>query len=113
MPKFALAALILVASAGLVRAEIDTSFSGFPEINVYHPGDPTYNGSITSDYITGLLRPKWTRAMTDVGGWPSMYTFKNDIYLEWTLVDGHRGAVGPGATGQLVRWRSQDQGNSW
>jgi hypothetical protein len=112
MRKLVLAAVLTCACLPSASAAI-TSFDGFPQINVVQPGNRTFSTPLTSDYVQGPLRPKWTRAMTDVGGWPAMYEFKNDIYLEFDLVDGHRGANAPGATGQLVRLRSSDQGQTW
>lgn len=107
-------AVVGVCNVQICTAEIETSFAGFPAINVLQPGDPTFDTPLTSDFVDAPLRPKWTRAMADVGGWPTMFEFKNDIYLEFNLVDGHRGAGGaPGATGQLVRYRSSDDGNTW
>jgi hypothetical protein len=118
MRKTVLAALVLAATAacnvGRCWAEIDTSFAGFPEINVLQPGKATFDRPHTSDFVAEALHPKWTRAMTDVGGWPSMFRFQSDIYLEFQRVDGHRGAGhAPGANGDLMRYRSGDNGNTW
>jgi hypothetical protein len=106
-------AAIAASSGAPCCAEI-TSFDGFPEINVLQPGNPTFSTPRTSDYVEGALRPKWTRAMTDIGGWPAMYKFQDDIYLEFQRVDGHRGkGNAPGANGDLVRYRSSDDGSTW
>jgi hypothetical protein len=107
------AAAATVGNMKLSSAEI-TSFNGFPTINVLQPGNPTFDSPTTSDFVTGLLRPNWTRAMSDVGAWPSLFQFQDDIFLEFSLVDGHRGTGGaPGATGAEVRYRSPDKGNTW
>ncbi len=90
-------------------------FDGFPTIHTYEPGNKSF-ATITSDKITGLLRPEWTRAMGDVGAWPAMFTFEGNIYLEFESTNGHAGLNGSGsngATGELLRYRSADNGKTW
>jgi hypothetical protein len=93
-----------------VKSEADR-FAGFPEIGKYRPGERT-SETITSDRVEGLIRPTWTRAMGDLGGWPSMVRFKRDIFLYFPHVDGHRGTQFE-ATGQMLRYVSRDEGRNW
>src|SRR4051794_37530629 len=94
LPKFSnwflAAAAIGFSAATPTSAAADDPFAGFPEINVLHPGQRSFD-VITSDMPQGLLRPAWTRAMSDVGAWPVMFRFQNDIYLEFNRVNGHLG----------------------
>lgn len=87
------------------------SFAGFPAIGKHRPGQRSVK-VITSDAVTGLVRPRWTRAMTDLGGWPILYRFQGTIYLLFPHVDGHRGKKLE-ATGKLVCLASKDEGNTW
>jgi hypothetical protein len=103
--------LLVALHAPFAAAEI-TSFDGFPVVHQLYPGERFF-ATITSDAVQGLLRPKWTRAMCEIGGWPTMYEFQNDIYLEFNAVNGHGGTGREGATGELVRLRSPDQGSTW
>lgn len=87
------------------------SFDGYPEINVHRPGERSFP-TITSDGVKGLVRPKWTRAMADLGGWPAMHRFKDEIFLVYPNVDGHRGKKYEGA-GAFHRLTSRDEGKTW
>ncbi len=64
----------------------DKSFAGFPEIGKHRPGERTLK-VITSDAIIGLRRPKWTRAMSDLGGWTAMVATAKPPYSEWEMSD--------------------------
>jgi hypothetical protein len=86
-------------------------FAGFPPIGKYRPGERTRK-VITSDAVTGVRRAKWTRAMTDLGGWPAMFRFQGTIYLVFPHVDGHRGKRLEG-TGKLICYASKDDGRTW
>lgn len=114
MRKITSIAIIVLFNAGFCLAEI-TSFDGFPEINILQPGNNSFgNHPITSDFVDAPLRPEWTRAMTDIGAWPSMFQFNGDIYLEFNLLNAHFGTNALfGATGELVRYRSSDNGSTW
>lgn len=112
--SFVIIACLLLVGFG-ARAEKAQSkadqFAGFPEIGKYRPGKRS-SEIITSDRVEGLIRPKWTRAMGDLGGWPSMVRFKTDILLCFPHVDGHRGKRFE-ATGQMLCYVSRDEGKSW
>ena len=88
------ALLTSLSVAGVVAGEKKEAgdvkpFAGFPEIRKYRPGRRSRE-VITSDGVQGLLRPKWTRPMTDLGGWPCMFRFKRHIYFVFYHGDGHR-----------------------
>lgn len=104
----------LLLAAG-VSALADTppgkSFTGFPPIGKHRKGERSVK-VITSDAVTGLIRPKWTRSMTDLGGWPVMYRFQGTIFLTFPHVDGHQGKKLE-ATGKLVCYASKDDGATW
>jgi hypothetical protein len=95
---------------GVARGDAK-SFAGFPEIGKHRPGARTLK-VITSDAITGLRRPKWTRAMNDLGGWTAMLRFREMILLIYPHVDGHRGKRLEG-TGEMHALASRDHGKSW
>jgi len=86
-------------------------FAGFPEINKFRRGERSVK-VITSDGVTGLVRPKWTRAMSDLGGWPAMHRFKGTIYFVFPHVDGHRYNRFE-ATGKHFVYASKDEGKTW
>ena len=86
-------------------------FAGFPPIGKHRPGERSLK-VIASDGAKDLLRPKWTRAMGDLGGWPAMYRFQKNIYLVYPHVDGHR-EKRLEASGKLVYMVSKDEGKSW
>jgi hypothetical protein len=86
-------------------------FAGFPPVGKHRPGERSVK-VITSDAVTGAVRPRWTRAMGDLGGWPAMYRFKGTIYLVFPHVDGHRGKRFEGA-GKLLCYASADEGKTW
>ena len=50
---------------------------------------------IASDPVQGLLRPKWTRAMSERGSAVNMFRFKGDIYFVHGDEDGQRGVADP------------------
>src|SRR5262245_52635361 len=56
----------------------DDRFAGFPPINQFRQAERT-QPAIVSDGVADVLRPKWTRAMTDLGGWPSFFRFRGDL----------------------------------
>ncbi len=86
-------------------------FSGFPPIGVHRKGERT-QPVIVSDGVTEVLRPKWTRAMTDLGGWPTMFRFRKEIYLAFYHGDGHRYKQHE-ATDRIKTYRSRDEGRTW
>ncbi|MBM4072595.1 MAG: hypothetical protein FJ271_27245 [Planctomycetes bacterium] len=107
-----LSALTLLALAPAVAAqENGDRFAGFPPINKTRPGNKSF-AVLTSDVLPGLIRPKWTRAMTDLGAWPAMTRFKSDIVLVYIHWDGHRYKKLE-ATGEGRGLRSSDEGKSW
>jgi len=86
-------------------------FAGFPPIGKHRPGERSLK-VLTSDGPKDLLRPRWTRAMGDLGGWPAMYRFQKNIYLAYPHVDGHREKKLE-ATGKLLYYVSKDEGKTW
>lgn len=86
-------------------------FASFPPIGQFRPGERS-TVIITSDGITNVVRPKWTRAMGDLGGWPVMYRYRDTIVLQYPHVDAHRGRRLE-ATSEQVQWISRDEGRSW
>ena len=86
-------------------------FAGFPPIGVHRQAIPT-RPVLVSDGVASVLRPKWTRAMTDLGGWPSMFRFKGDIYFVFYHGDGHRYKQAE-STDRLKTYRSRDEGKTW
>ena len=108
--RFIPSSIMLAAIAATHAAEPDR-FAGNPAIGQHRPGERTLK-TITSDAVTGLVRPKWTRAMTDLGAWPVMVRFKQDILLTFYHGDGHRGKQHE-ATGELWTYRSGDDGRTW
>jgi hypothetical protein len=106
-----LACLAVVFAFNLEAGLADDRFTDFPEIGKFRPGKRSVE-VITSDVVTGLVRPKWTRAMGDLGGWPAMFRFRGTIYLVFPHVDGHRGKRFE-ATGKLLCYTSGDDGRTW
>lgn len=111
-----LGASVLAVAAAMPLGHADErkdgkDYSGFPPIGKHRPGAKSFK-TITSDAVTGLLRPKWTRAMTDLGGWPVMYRFKKNIYIAYPHVDGHQ-EKRLEATGKQILLVSKDDGRSW
>ena len=100
-----------LATNGEEAKSASDRFAGFPEIGKYRPGKRSRE-VITSDGVEGLLRPKWTRAMGDLGGWPAMFRFKRATFLHFPHVDGHR-YKRLEATGKILRYVSKDEGKSW
>jgi hypothetical protein len=86
-------------------------FAKFPAIGQYRAGERSA-AFITSDGVTNVIRPKWTRAMGDLGGWPILYRFKGKIYLQYPHVDAHRGNRLE-ATGDQIQYVSSGEGKSW
>lgn len=86
-------------------------FKGFPPIGKFRPGERSAK-MITSDAMTGVARPKWTRAMGELGGWPVLYRFKRQIFLHYPHVDAHRGKRFEGTGGQ-IDLVSNDEGKTW
>lgn len=109
LPRIGLSWALLLSLAPVGWSQ--DRFAGFPPINKFRKGDRSAK-VITSDAITGVVRPKWTRAMTDLGGWPAMYRFKGTIYLHFPHVDGHRGKKFE-STGKLLTYASTDEGKTW
>lgn len=109
--RFALTFVLILGSLTASAVKSEDRFSGFPVIGKARPGDRTQK-VITSDGVAGLRRPKWTRAMGDLGGWPAMFRFKDAIHLVFPHVDGHRGKVLEG-TGKLLHYASTDHGQTW
>src|SRR5690349_1513411 len=101
----------LCAGVRLPTFGADDRFAGFPEINKFRTGERT-QAVIVSDGVSGVLRPKWTRAMTDLGGWPSLFRFKQDIYFAFYHGDGHRYQKFE-STDKLKTYRSSDEGRTW
>lgn len=101
--------LSLAASAPVTAGE--KSFAGFPPIHQHRPGERSLK-VLPSDGVENVVRPKWTRAMTDLGGWPVMYRFRGTIYLVFPHVDGHRGKKLEG-TGKFLCYASKDEGSTW
>ncbi len=112
-PRILAASLILLAFTVSASGEEkgEKSFTGFPPIGKHRAGQRSVK-VITSDAVTGLIRPKWTRAMADLGGWPVLYRFKDTIFLAFPHVDGHRGKKYE-ATGKLLCYASKDEGATW
>ncbi|MGE0608085.1 MAG: sialidase family protein [Pirellulales bacterium] len=105
------AGTLAVPFASLAVGDEPDRFAGFPAIHQHRPGERTLK-VITSDAVTGLLRPQWTRAMTDLGAWPVMVRFQGDLLLTFYHGDGHRGKQLEGS-GLLATLRSSDDGRSW
>lgn len=87
------------------------SFEGFPPLGKFRQPERTLP-ILTSDGVRNVLRPKWTRAMTDLGGWPSMFRFRKDIYFIFYHGDGHRYQQHE-STDRLKTYRSRDDGKTW
>ena len=100
---------LLCASTG--DGQETPSFDRFPVIGEYREPERTLP-VITSDGVADVLRPTWTRAMTDLGGWPAMFRFLGDIYLAFYHGDGHR-YQRLEATNRLKTFRSSDEGHTW
>lgn len=98
--------LTALLTGGAFAAEI--SFAGFPKVE---PGKRTF-AKITSDGVDGLLRPKWTRAMGDVGAWPAMFRFKDALFLSFPRVNGHAGRAKTPEV-PIARFVSCDEGRTW
>lgn len=107
MASVLLAALV----AGNSAVGDEPSFEGFPEIGKYRQPERSLE-VITSDGVADVLRPKWTRAMTDLGGWPAMFRFQGDIYFVFYHGDAHRYKRFE-ASGKLKTYRSKDEGKTW
>src|SRR4051812_3668020 len=105
------ATALVLSLLSVVNVSGEDRFAGFPLIGKHRRGERSVK-VITSDAITGLVRPQWTRAMGDLGGWPAMYRFKGNIYLHFPHVDGHRGKKFE-ATGKLLCYASADDGKTW
>lgn len=86
-------------------------FAGFPEINRYRPGERTLP-VITSDGVTGLVRPKWTRCISELGRNPKLFRFQDNIYITYSHLEGHRN-LRLEATGEIRVLRSPDEGKTW
>lgn len=86
-------------------------FSGFPEIGKHRPGNRSRE-VINSDAVKNVVRPKWTRAMDDLGGWVGMFRMKKNIIFFYPHCDGHRGKKYE-ATGKVIRYLSKDEGKTW
>ena len=106
----ALAMLFAIAFGTTARGD-EPSFEGFPKIGVHRKAQRSLP-VITSDGVEGVLRPKWTRAMTDLGGWPCLFRFQGDIYFVFYHGDGHRYKKLE-ATNKLKTYRSKDEGKTW
>jgi len=87
----------------------EDGFAGFPVLSL--PGRRSAE-VLTSDGVEGLVRPKWTRAMGDVGAWPAMFRFGKRIFLYFPKVKGHRGPYRNNDL-PMVRLVSDDEGKSW
>ncbi|MBI4026930.1 MAG: hypothetical protein HY360_18235 [Verrucomicrobia bacterium] len=112
--RFLLSSLIVFAGLSVRGEEKETAadrFAKFPVIGKFRPGERSAK-LITSDGIQNVVRPRWTRAMGDLGGWPVLYRFKEKIFLQYPHVDAHRGARFEG-TGKPVEYVSLDEGKSW
>ncbi len=92
-------------------AEHGDRFAGFPPIGKFRKAERT-SPVITSDGVMDVLRPSWTRAVTDLGGWPSLFRFKKEIYLTFYHGDGHRYKALE-STDRLKTYRSRDEGRTW
>ena len=86
-------------------------FAGFPEINKYRPGKRSMK-VITSDGVKGLRRPKWIRAISELGRNPKIFRFKDRIFIVFSHLDGHRNKRFE-ATGECRVLVSADRGKSW
>ncbi|MBN2295404.1 MAG: hypothetical protein JXM70_23435 [Pirellulales bacterium] len=105
---------VMLCTTGLGAEVSSTSkdqFSGFPEIGKHRPGIRSQE-VINSDVVKGVIRPKWTRAMGDLGGWTRMFRMKKNIILFYPHCDGHRGKKYE-ATGKVIRLLSKDEGKTW
>ncbi|MFN0198194.1 MAG: sialidase family protein [Planctomycetaceae bacterium] len=109
--RFAFALITSVSIPLIAFADDEPTFEGFPKIGEYRQAERSLE-VITSDGVKGVLRPKWTRAMTDLGGWPSMFRFKGDIYFVFYHGDAHRYKRFE-ATDKLKTYRSSDEGITW
>ena len=87
-------------------------FRGFPEIGKYRPGKRSAERFTSDGVDIGLVRPKWTRAMGDLGGWPTLFRFKDGIFFFYPHADAHRGKKEE-ATGQILGYVSRDEGRTW
>ncbi|MFN0195831.1 MAG: hypothetical protein ACKVT0_03755 [Planctomycetaceae bacterium] len=103
-------AIFLTAVAAADDASTDR-FAGFPVIGKYSKGERS-TSVIASDPVEGLLRPKWTRAMADLGSSVGLYRYKDAIYFVHGPVDGHRGIGHPDAR-KRIRYVSRDEGKTW
>src|SRR5262245_32693628 len=103
--------MLLVALSVPAGEKAGDLFAGFPPIHKTQPGKKS-TAVIASDPVEGLLRPKWTRAMADLGSGVGMYRYRDDIYCSHGVGDGHHG-VAKGVKPRTVRYVSKDEGKSW
>ena len=86
-------------------------FAGFPKTNQYRPGRRSMK-VITSDGLTGLIRPKWTRSISELGRNPKIFRRNGKIFIVFSHLDGHRNRRFE-ATGECRVLCSDDEGKSW
>jgi hypothetical protein len=102
-----IAILVVVAPA----AADEGRFAGFPTIGKTAKGEKSTK-VIASDPAEGLLRPKWTRAMADLGSSVNLFRYRGDIYFVHGAGDGHRGAAAELKNKRFI-YVSQDEGKTW
>src|SRR5262245_42362345 len=106
------AGLLLLAVEGVGAEEKPSSaFAGFPPIGKVSKGQRSTK-VIASDPIKGLVRPKWCRAMADLGSSVNLFRYRGDIYFVHGAGDGHRGAA-PDLKDKRYLYVSKDEGKSW
>ena len=106
--------LTLLLSAVLVsvgQASAEDRFAGFPEVNRFRPGKRSLE-VITSDGVPGLVRPRWTRCISELGRNPKLFRFQDKIFVVFSHLDGHRNMRFE-ATGECRVLRSKDDGKTW
>jgi len=86
-------------------------FAGFPKINQFRPGDRSFE-VITSDGVPGLVRPVWTRCISELGRNPRLFRLNDKIFVAYSHLDGHRNKRFE-ATGECRVLMSPDDGRTW
>ena len=93
------------------QSTAEDRFAGFPKINQFRPGQRSLE-VITSDGVPGLVRPKWTRCVSELGRNPRLFRFNDLIFVAYSHLDGHRNKRFE-ATGECRALVSRDDGKTW
>ena len=93
------------------QSTAEDRFAGFPKINQFRPGQRSLE-VITSDGVPGLVRPKWTRCVSELGRNPRLFRFNDLIFVAYSHLDGHRNKRFE-ATGECRAPVSRDDGKTW